>query len=151
VNKAEIVTGLHDLAKNKGWKNLYCQTPALIETYELDRAAFFTDQNPGGNYPAITDCEILIARTGTMVLSSAQSSGRALPVHTPVHIVIASVSQLVFDIKDGIEQITSKPGGQLPSAVFFTTGPSRTGDIEKTLVMGVHGPIEVYIFLRTDQ
>lgn len=150
-NKEGVLTGLKNLAENRGWENLYCQTPALTETYGLGQAPFFTNKNPGGYSPAVTDCELLIARTGTMVLSAAQPSGRALPVHTPIHIVIASASQLVYDIKDGIERITEKYGDKLPSALFFTSGPSRTGDIEKTLVMGVHGPVEVYIFLRTDQ
>ena len=96
---------------------------------------------------AITDCEYLIARTGTMVLSAAQPSGRALPVYTPVHLVIAYTHQLVFDLKDAINRLKDRYNGELPSAISFATGPSRTADIEKTLVVGVHGPKEVYVFL----
>lgn len=150
-DKEAVQMALRELAVQRGWGKMYCQAPALAVAYDLGNAPFFTDKNPGGYYPAITDCEVLIARTGTMVLSAAQPSGRALPVHTPVHIVIGCVGQLVYDIKDGIERMQAKYGQHLPSALFFTSGPSRTGDIEKTLVMGVHGPIEVYILLRTDQ
>jgi L-lactate dehydrogenase complex protein LldG len=53
----------------------------------------------------------------------------------------------VFDLKDGISKMKEKYPGQLPSMISFASGPSRTADIEKTLVVGVHGPKEVYVFL----
>jgi L-lactate dehydrogenase complex protein LldG len=82
-----------------------------------------------------------------MVLSSAVSSGRTTSVYTPVHICIARVSQLVYDVKDALAAMQLKYGNKMPSMVSFATGPSRTADIEKTLVVGVHGPKEVYCFL----
>ena len=96
---------------------------------------------------AITECVLLLAETGTIVLASDQSSGRALPVYTPVHIVIAFARQLVFDLKEGIETIMLNKAEELPSSLVFASGPSRTGDIEKTLVVGVHGPREVYVLM----
>jgi len=95
---------------------------------------------------AITDCAHLIAQTGTIVLRSDQSSGRALPVYAPVHIVIAFSHQLVFDLEECIEKVMIS-GKELPSSLVFASGPSRTGDIEKTLVVGVHGPKEVYVLM----
>jgi L-lactate dehydrogenase complex protein LldG len=96
---------------------------------------------------SITICEALVARTGSIVLSSAVSSGRTTSVYAPIHICIAKVSQLVYDVKDAIALIQTKYGDQIPSMISFATGPSRTADIEKTLVVGVHGPKEVYCFL----
>jgi L-lactate dehydrogenase complex protein LldG len=98
---------------------------------------------------AITSCELLIARTGSIMLSS-KNSGRITSVYTPIHICIAFTSQLVYDIKDGLVQLKEKYNGQLPSFITLATGPSRTADIEKTLVVGVHGPKEVYLFLLDD-
>jgi L-lactate dehydrogenase complex protein LldG len=60
---------------------------------------------------------------------------------------VAYTSQLVYDVKDAILQAREKFAGNLPSLITFATGPSRTADIEKTLVVGVHGPKEVYVFL----
>ncbi len=57
---------------------------------------------------AITDCELLVARTGSIVMSAAQPSGRALPVFAPVHLVVAFTHQLVFDVKDGIQRLKEK-------------------------------------------
>lgn len=74
-------------------------------------------------------------------------SGRSVGIFSPVHIVIAFVNQLVFDIKDALQKLKDKYGNELPSMISFQTGPSRTSDIEKTSVIGVHGPKEVYVFL----
>lgn len=96
---------------------------------------------------AITTCEALVARTGSIILSSAQGSGRTTSVYAEIHICIAFTDQLVYDVKDGLQLIKERYSGRLPSLVTFATGPSRTADIEKTLVVGVHGPREVYVFL----
>jgi L-lactate dehydrogenase complex protein LldG len=80
-------------------------------------------------------------------MSSAQSSGRTTSVYAPVHICIAYSGQLVYDVKDALQLVKDKYGTRLPSLITFATGPSRTADIEKTLVVGVHGPKEVYLFL----
>jgi L-lactate dehydrogenase complex protein LldG len=50
-------------------------------------------------------------------------------------------------VKDALQLIKNRYGDNLPSLISFATGPSRTADIEKTLVVGVHGPREVYCFL----
>jgi L-lactate dehydrogenase complex protein LldG len=96
---------------------------------------------------SVTSCEALVARTGTVVVSSLQSSGRTTSVYAPIHICIAYTRQLVYDVKDALQLIKSNYGNNLPSLISFATGPSRTADIEKTLVVGVHGPKEVYCFL----
>lgn len=96
---------------------------------------------------ALTGCECFIARTGSFVLSAAQTAGRALSVYAPVHIVVGKADQLVYDTGDAISFMLNKYGTNLPSSIYFVAGPSRTGDIEKTLVLGVHGPKEVCVIL----
>ena len=81
------------------------------------------------------------------MMSSAQQSGRTVSVYAPVHICLAYADQLVYDIKDALVLVKNKYGNSFPSLISFATGPSRTADIEKTLVVGVHGPKEVYCFL----
>jgi L-lactate dehydrogenase complex protein LldG len=68
-------------------------------------------------------------------------------VYAPIHICIAYTNQVVYDISDGLHSITKHYGNHLPSLITLASGPSRTADIEKTLVVGVHGPKEVYCFL----
>ncbi len=141
---------LTELRKENGWEHIYCNTASFHESVGFGDLSFPWKGAPESASAVITGCECLVARTGTIVLSAAQEYGRALTVYAPVHIVVASVGQLVYDIGDGIERIIRQYGTNLPSAIFFASGPSRTGDIEKTLVRGVHGPVEVYLFLFAD-
>lgn len=95
----------------------------------------------------ITDCEFLVASTGSIVMSTAQKPGRVFPVYVPVHVVIAQESQLVPNLGEAIRKMEERYLGNHPSAWYLMSGPSRTGDIEKTLVLGVHGPVDVYVFI----
>jgi L-lactate dehydrogenase complex protein LldG len=97
----------------------------------------------------ITTCEALVARSGSIVVTSRQSSGRRLGVYPPVHIVVAFTSQLVIDVKTALQNLQQKYN-IMPSMISFVTGPSRTADIEKTLVLGAHGPRELHVFLIDD-
>lgn len=99
----------------------------------------------------ITTCEALIARNGSILLSSANHSGRRMSIYPPIHIVFAKASQLVLDIKHAMALIQQKYGTNIPSMITTVTGPSRTADIEKSLVLGAHGPKELYVFLIEDR
>jgi L-lactate dehydrogenase complex protein LldG len=95
----------------------------------------------------ITGCEFLIAHTGSALVSSAQKGGRQMFVYPPVHIIIASKNQLVDYLDKAYSGIRDKYKNDLPSQITLITGPSRTADIEKTLVLGAHGPRELRVFL----
>jgi L-lactate dehydrogenase complex protein LldG len=87
----------------------------------------------------ITPCESLVAESGSIVVSSALP-GRASTILPPIHLVIARVEQIVPDIETSISLLRQKYGSDLPSTASWITGPSRTADIEKILVLGAHGP-----------
>lgn len=95
----------------------------------------------------ITSCEFLIARTGSVLVSSAGASGRQMNVFPPVHIILATSSQMLNYPEDALLAIQKKYPKQLPSTITTITGPSRTADIEKTLVLGAHGPKELMVFV----
>ncbi len=95
---------------------------------------------------SLTRCELLVARTGSVLLSSELASGRTLSIFPPIHFILAFPDQIVFDIKDGIEILRKRYADVLPSMINLNTGPSRTADIEKTLVLGAHGPKSVFVF-----
>lgn len=144
----ELSGQLAALFSSRGWQHIYCAEPGLqpvvtniLRTVSDDLAHCDA---------AITGCEFLVARTGSMLLGSNRPMGRTAPVYAPVHICIASIGQLVYDVKDGLLQMQKKFGENWPSFVTLASGPSRTADIEKTLVTGVHGPKEVFCFLIDD-
>src|SRR4051812_32560360 len=142
----ELVMQLQTLIQARGWQAIYCREEALISLLQQHgfTQTFTTDLARCD--AAITTCEQLIARTGSIVMSAAQQSGRTVSVYAPVHICIAFTNQLVYNIGDALKNVQQKYL-QLPSLITLATGPSRTADIEKTLVVGVHGPKEVFCFL----
>lgn len=146
-NINEVASNLQALATARNWSNILCNEDVLKEQLSASGFTNFTATDLAGCDASITTCESLVARTGSMILSAAQQSGRSISVYAPVHICIAYTSQLVYDIKDGLQLIKTKYGANLPSLITLATGPSRTADIEKTLVVGVHGPKEVFCFL----
>jgi L-lactate dehydrogenase complex protein LldG len=95
----------------------------------------------------ITGCEFLVAHTGSVMVSSAQQGNRQMFVYPPIHIVIAERSQIVDYLENAYLQIQNKYKKNLPSQITIVTGPSRTADIEKTLILGAHGPKELHVFL----
>ena len=142
--QTEMQQQLSLLIQQRQWKEVFCKETLLREKL----ASVLFSKGPLANADvAVTGCEILIARTGSIVMSTAQQSGRTTSVYAPVHICVAYVNQLVYDVKDGLQLLKQKYADKIPSLITFATGPSRTADIEKTLVVGVHGPQEVFVFL----
>jgi L-lactate dehydrogenase complex protein LldG len=147
INRQELAFQLSSLIRKQDWTKVYCLEDRIIEPVAAQIEDRLVKTGLADCDVAITGCEYLVARTGTIVMSAGQPSGRATSVYAPIHICIAYTSQLVYDLKDGLQKVKEKYGSQLPSLITFATGPSRTADIEKTLVVGVHGPREVYVFL----
>jgi len=143
----ELVAQLKTLIGGQGWKKLYCREDKIREVLKAHAFDGFSSTDLGDCDAAITGCEGLVARTGSIILSSASPSGRTVSVYAPVHICIAYSDQLVYDVRDGLLALKERYQQHLPSLMTFATGPSRTADIEKTLVVGVHGPKQVYLFL----
>jgi len=144
----EMIIQVDELAKSRGWKEVLCANKQLFSLLVNNKLSFVREFNPAHEEAeaCITDCEAAIARTGTFVFSSRQNHGRVAPIFFPVHIVVVTPNQVLADIDNALNLIYRKYNGQLPSMLNFNTGPSRTADIEKTLVTGVHGPKEVFCF-----
>ena len=140
IDEQELQQQLQLLIEKKEWTKIYCSDARW-------NASFSNTINLAGCDASVTGCEYLVARTGSIVLSAAAMHGRTASVYAPVHICIAYTNQLLYDVKDALIALKDKYEGNLPSFISFASGPSRTADIEKTLVTGVHGPKEVYLFL----
>jgi len=144
-DNSDLQNQLRQLITARGWEKIYCKEKTwttLLKTIEVE-----PNHDLANCDVSITGCEYLVARTGTIVMSTAQKSGRTASVYAPIHICIAYNSQVIFELKEALQLMKDKYGQQLPSLITFASGPSRTADIEKTLVTGVHGPKEVYCFL----
>lgn len=143
----EAVEHLQQLISSSNWQKLVCKEKELQQLLHSVALTVPFHTQVHDCDAAITSCEFLVSRTGSILLSSANESGRTNSVYAPIHICFAFTHQLVYDIKDALVQIKEKYNGKIPSFITLATGPSRTADIEKTLVVGVHGPKEVFVFL----
>ena len=100
----------------------------------------------GSDAIGITGCFCAIAETGTLLqLSSAETPASASLV-PETHIAIVPRARIVAGMEDAWALLRAE-NGALPRAVNFISGPSRTADIEQTLVLGAHGPARVHIVL----
>ena len=143
---------LFTFKRERGLDNLYVWEPALKKILHAAGINFNGSEDDfiGKAQAALTTCEALITRTGSILVSSATGSGRRLSVYPEMHLVVAKLSQLVPEIKDALLLMEEKYGKRIPSMISLVSGPSRTADIEKTLVMGAHGPKELILFLIDD-
>ncbi len=147
-DEIQFIENLINLAEEREWRKIYCWEPALQLLFKKYEYPFFeTDKDFTQAEVGFTLCEALIARNGSILVSNANEAGRRLGIYPNVHVVVAYTSQLVMDLKDGFKLLKKKYGHNTPSMISVITGPSRTADIEKTLVLGAHGPKELFVFL----
>jgi L-lactate dehydrogenase complex protein LldG len=145
-----------DLSKKLHWKTIALHTGELIDavaeklpdTLELLRVnRSYKKEALEACDAGLTECESLIAQTGSVCVTGRSSGGRALSVLPPHHIVVAQKEQLLPDLTAAYESLAQKYREKYPSFISFITGPSRTGDIERILVLGAHGPKKLTVLL----
>ncbi|MEI6454670.1 MAG: LUD domain-containing protein [bacterium] len=147
----EFLGILKSFILEKDWPLLFCGDPAIQQLLRLAGIPFESDHaNILDARIGITGCEYLIARTGSVMVSTKMNPGRKIVVYPEIHLVVGFISQLVPDLKQALQNVRKKYQDQFPSMISLITGPSRTADIEKTIVMGAHGPKEFYVFLIDD-
>jgi len=151
-NEKTLGEGLKALLEQKNWSDYFVvdkKVEMLLESLEIP---FRNDPATFNNMTAgITRCEYLIARFGSVLVSSGLGSGRRMFVFPESHIVIAYTSQVVVELQEALMGMRKRYRERFPSQMTVITGPSRTADIEKTLVMGAHGPRELYVFVIDDE
>lgn len=147
-NENELCTNLSDLISENKWEKVFSFEKKVKDILKKANISFSENENDIAHVNVgVSLCESLSARTGSVLVSSRQTAGRRLPGFANYHIVIAYSSQLVYTIKESLNEIKKKYSKDFPSMIVNIAGPSRTADIEKTLVQGAHGPKEIYVFL----
>jgi len=97
----------------------------------------------------ITGCFCAIAETGTLMLLSGPETYSSAALLPETHIALLPVSRIVGSMEEAFA-LAKQERGELPRATNFISGPSRTGDIEQTIVLGAHGPYRVHVILIDD-
>ena len=145
--KAELLDALAGIAAEEGWKKIGIHQGALTDLADarlglpkVDTSSSYDVHELESCDAGISECDALVAQTGTVLVTARSAGGRALSVLPPHHVVIASRDQLLADLPDAFALLKQKYEGNYPSLISLITGPSRTGDIERILVLGAHGP-----------
>ncbi len=149
------------LRQDHDWQRGACHSAELprraLSAAGLDNDdALVIDDTTGADYDkhaleasdvGFSACDALVAQTGSVLLTSRSAGGRALSVLPPHHVVLATTAQMVPDLPAAMALVRERYGADLPSLVTLHTGPSRTGDIERTIVLGAHGPKKLTVIL----
>ncbi|MBA2715024.1 MAG: lactate utilization protein, partial [Rubrobacteraceae bacterium] len=88
-----------------------------------------------------------IAETATLLLDRGPRMGRTLTLLPPTYVAVVPVDRILRTVPEAIEKYAAGEAGGLPANVCFHTGPSRSGDIEMSLFVGMHGPGDVHVIL----
>jgi L-lactate dehydrogenase complex protein LldG len=151
-SEQEVINGIKFLMKDRNWDSIFALEPKIISLLTRGQInCIFEHDQLTRSHVGMTGCESLIARLGSIMVSTGQMAGRQIFIYPEIHVVLAYASQLATDIKDALVSLRKKYDQKMPSMVTLITGPSRTADIEKTLVIGAHGPRELYVFLLEDR
>jgi L-lactate dehydrogenase complex protein LldG len=100
----------------------------------------------GGDRLGISGCFCAIAETGTLVILAAPEAPTATVLLPDTHIAIVRAERIVSGMEEAFALIRAERG-ELPRAVNMVSGPSRTGDIEQTIVLGAHGPFRMHVLV----
>jgi len=138
---------VQNIAENKNCSKIYTTASVAKKLGQLQLPVSIGDAPRNENPVSVSECECLSARTGSVAVSSRTSNGRQLHAFAETHIIIAHKNQLFPDLPEAMKFLKEKYSGSLPSAITFITGQSRTADIEKTLILGAHGPKELIVIL----
>jgi len=123
-----------------GWPSLSAQNWAEAGVRFDNRLANANDM------VGMTDCFCAIGETGTLLLLSGADTPKLHALLPETHICIVSQKRIVATMEDAF-QLLRQEKGTLPRATFLVSGPSRTADIEQTIVIGAHGPYRVHVIL----
>jgi L-lactate dehydrogenase complex protein LldG len=153
-SRDELIAKLIQWRDAEGWKRVASHAAEWtdIACQALARPVYLTDTDHDVHAleqcdVGITECDALVAQTGSVLVTNRSAGGRALSVLPPHHVVIARREQLLAGLPEAFALLKKKYGSNYPSLISFITGPSRTGDIERILVLGAHGPKKLTVIL----
>lgn len=150
-NESAMADMLQQLMADRGWSALWCKNDNLGSFLEAAEIPFFVQPHAAdGQLVSITPCERLISETGSIMISDTVAGGRDVFALADVHLVLAFSSQVRTNLRAVFSDMKKKYPNGMPPMLTTITGPSRTADIEKTLVKGAHGPKEVIVFMIDD-
>ena len=169
-----VTAAIADLVRDKDpeWgakKSVVAWQHPLIENLNLPEAlspqdvtVFFSDlkETDSGNlrqhvidsYIGITAADFCMADSATMVMRTRPGQARSVSLVPSIHVAVIELNQIIADLKELYALLKWDPQESqegLTNCMTFISGPSKTADIEATMVHGAHGPREVHVYVIT--
>lgn len=148
-NEAEFGDCVKQLAPQNGWEPLWCtslEMQQLLEKYSLNYSEEPVKEDKH-KIVSITNCEYLIAQTGSIIISDSNNSSRKNYTDADVLLVLARTDQIVSGLKEALQLLKNKLSNHEASQAVLITGPTRTYDIEQEVIHNVFGPRQIAVFL----
>lgn len=142
----ELIDNIDFLLKENNWGTAVCEEEILQSLLEIAEINFVPVYEAGK--PAITTCEALVGRTGSVLVSLSQGSSSQAFFQSPALIIVAFTSQLVFEMKDAFLLLKQKYDGVLPSSFHVISNPSGLDYLGNE--GAIQNPRDLYIFLMDD-
>jgi len=131
INRQELAFQFGSLVRKQDWAPVFCAEEKLVQLLGDPLAERLTQTDLAECSVAVTGCEFLVARTGSILLSSAQTQGRTASVYAPIHICIAFVDQLVYDIKDALQGSVKSMAPIIPLCWHLLPDPAARQILKK--------------------
>jgi L-lactate dehydrogenase complex protein LldG len=133
-----------------------CLAPLDIPVYFPDGAADRPEafrRHAGEAFIGVTAADYCIAQTATLTMKTRPGQPRCTSLLPSIHIAVIRLDQILTNLKELYTLLKWNPAERaegITRCMTFVTGPSKTADIEATLVHGAHGPRELFILVLTD-
>lgn len=144
---ADVPAAVADYLTRENLPARIVASPALAEIPWSERPVLTVRHGPARDSDEVSVTPVLagVAETGTLALASGAATPSTLNFLPDTHIAVLNAA----DVVGGYEEVWDKlrARGVMPRTLNYVTGPSRTGDIEQTILLGAHGPRRLHILL----
>ncbi len=156
-SKEELTRFVQELQRTENWKRIGYHrgglTTPIIDSIQTEKVCVndpYDCQDLEKCDVGISECDAIVAQTGSILITARSAGGRGLSALPPHHLILARTSQMVSDLPAAYDLLYQRYGQSYPSMISFITGPSRTGDIERIVVLGAHGPKKLTVAILKD-
>ena len=149
-----VVAWQHPLVKSLNLENRFeeISVPVYFPEFSSPEKKTYLREKIVNAFMGITSADFCIADSATMVLKTRPGQPRSTSLAPPIHVAVILLEQVLADLTELyalLRNDLAHDSEGLTRCMTFITGPSKTADIEATMVYGVHGPREVYIYVIT--
>jgi L-lactate dehydrogenase complex protein LldG len=162
-DRKQVVVWQHPLLASLGLAETLASqnVPLLVTEFEnsaVDEASTHPERErirkaAIDSYIGITSADFCMAETATLVMRTRPGQARSVSLVPSIHVAVITVDQIIADLKELYALLKWDPEFQkegLTNCMTFISGPSKTADVEATMVHGAHGPREVYVYVISD-